>query len=130
MKRVRTAKGKMIDMGALAKANEEVRAVSNVPINARGDRLDASGNVVATVQSVARKQHEHAQPPQKRKLSDATQEIEAKPVPRQEKAEAAPAESVSSAKVKRRHTKVRDDGTKYVEVEYTDGSFEVEEVEK
>ena len=81
MKRVRTAKGKMIDMGALAAANETVRAVSNVPINARGDRLDASGNVIATVQSVARKQHENAQPPQRKKLSAATEEIVAPPAP-------------------------------------------------
>lgn len=125
MKRVKTAKGKTIDMGALAKANETVRAVSNVPINARGDRLDASGNVIATVQSVARKQHEHAQPPVKRKLSSATEEIEAKPQP---KKQAAPAEEVTTAKVKNRKTRTRDDGSKFVEVEYDDGSISIEEV--
>ena len=128
MNRVRTANGKFIDMGALAKANETARAVSNVPINARGDRLDQSGNVVATVQSVARKQHEHAQPAEKRKLSAATAEPEAKPAPKPKaKAEPKPAEEDSTPKVKRRHTKVREDGTKYVEVEYEDGSMSVEE---
>ena len=34
MKTIRTAKGKMLDMGALAAQNEETRAISNVPINA------------------------------------------------------------------------------------------------
>ena len=123
MKRVRTAKGKMIDMGALAAANETVRAVSNVPINARGDRLDASGNVIATVQSVARKQHENAQPPQRKKLSAATEEIVAPPAP--EPAQTTP--SLGPTEVGR-ETKTRDDGTKYVEIEWDDGSMSVEEV--
>ena len=71
MKQVKTARGRVIDMAALAKANEQVKAVGNAQMNARGDRLDNSGNVVATVQSVARKQHEVASAPEKRKLSDA-----------------------------------------------------------
>ena len=123
MKRVKTAKGKTIDMGALAKANEEVRAVSNVPINARGDRLDTSGNVVATVQSVARKQHEHAQAPQKRKLSDAPGAPAKESTKKKEASNTGP-------KVKQKNTKVRDDGTSFNEIEYEDGSIEVEEVEQ
>jgi hypothetical protein len=123
MNRVRTATGKTIDMAALSKANEEVRAVSNVSINARGDRIDRSGNVVATVQSVARKQHENAQPAQKRKLSQATLSTgqQADPLPASNEA------ADSTTKVKSRNTKVRDDGTTYVEVEYEDGSMSVEE---
>lgn len=41
--------GKTIDMGALAAKNEEVRAVGNSKLNARGDTIDANGRVVKPV---------------------------------------------------------------------------------
>lgn len=37
----RTAQGKMVDLGALQLQNENVRAVGNMPINARGDLVDS-----------------------------------------------------------------------------------------
>ena len=122
MKQVRTAKGRMIDMGALAKANEEVRAVSpgNVIMNARGDRLDAGGNVVQTVQAKSRAVRDTASAPEKRKLSDAP---------------GAPPKAVAkrpedkSAKIVRREPKDRDDGTQYMEIEYEDGSIETKELD-
>ena len=40
MREVRTAKGRIINMQALLDANQDARAVSNVPMNARGDLLD------------------------------------------------------------------------------------------
>lgn len=126
MKRVRTAKGKFIDMGALAKANENTRAVGNVPINAKGDRLDASGNVVATVQSISRAQHEHSQPTEKRKLSTATNDDADRPQkPVKNKVKAEP-----STDIKSRQQKTRDDGSKYIEIEYNDGSMSIEEVKE
>lgn len=115
MKQVKTAKGRIIDMGAMVKANEETRAVGNVPMNARGDRLDASGNVVATVQRVARTQHEHAQVPVKRPMSKATASS----------ATQAPVDPVVISE----ETKTRDDGSQYIEIEYDDGSMETKEVE-
>lgn len=42
----RTARGKNIDMGALILQNENVRAVGNMKVNARGDLLDDKGNVI------------------------------------------------------------------------------------
>ena len=45
MRNVRTAKGKKLDMAGLAAKHEEVRAISNVSMNARGDRLDKNGKV-------------------------------------------------------------------------------------
>ena len=42
----KTAKGAKIDMGALRLQNEKVRAVGNMGVNARGDRIDAHGNVI------------------------------------------------------------------------------------
>lgn len=44
----RTAQGKIIDLGALEVQNEHVRAVGNMNVNARGDKLDADGNVIST----------------------------------------------------------------------------------
>lgn len=42
----RTAQGQIVDMGALALQNEQVRAVGNMNINARGDVIDSNGRVI------------------------------------------------------------------------------------
>ena len=44
----RTAQGKLVDLGALEVQNEHVRAVGNMNVNARGDKLDANGNIIST----------------------------------------------------------------------------------
>lgn len=44
----RTAQGKSLDMGSLLLQNENVRAVGNMNVNARGDLLDDSNRVIAT----------------------------------------------------------------------------------
>lgn len=44
----RTAQGKTLDMGSLALQNENVRAVGNMNVNARGDLLDDNNRVIAT----------------------------------------------------------------------------------
>jgi hypothetical protein len=44
----RTAQGKTVDIGALQLQNENVRAVGNMPVNARGDLLDANGRRIDT----------------------------------------------------------------------------------
>ena len=43
----KTAQGKTIDMGSLALKNEQVRAVGNMKVNARGDLLDETGRVIS-----------------------------------------------------------------------------------
>ena len=45
-KMYKTAKGKLIDMGALLLRNENTRAVGNMKANARGDQLDNTNQVV------------------------------------------------------------------------------------
>lgn len=42
----RTAQGKVVDLGALQLQNENVRAVGNMNVNARGDLLDASNRSI------------------------------------------------------------------------------------
>jgi hypothetical protein len=49
MSKRRTAQGKMLDMGALIKQNEHVRAVGNMKVNARGDKIDSHGRVITPV---------------------------------------------------------------------------------
>jgi len=120
MKQVRTAKGRVIDMAALAKTNEEVRAVGNAQMNARGDRLDASGNVIATVQSVARKQHETTSAPEKRKLSNAPSATKVKKTTKADK------QPVIINEIE----KTRNDGSKYIEIEYDDGSIVTKEIDE
>jgi hypothetical protein len=44
----RTAQGRVVDFGALEVQNEQVRAVGNMNVNARGDKLDADGNIIST----------------------------------------------------------------------------------
>lgn len=42
----KTAMGKVVDMGALMLQNENVRAVGNMGVNARGDRIDSQNRVI------------------------------------------------------------------------------------
>lgn len=44
----RTAQGKVVDLGALQLQNENVRAVGNMGVNARGDLLDQWNRPIAT----------------------------------------------------------------------------------
>ena len=44
----KSARGKPVDMGALRLQNENVRAVGNMKVNARGDLLDDEGRVIST----------------------------------------------------------------------------------
>jgi hypothetical protein len=45
-KQYRTAMGKTVDMGALMLQNESVRAVGNMAVNAKGDKLNSSNTVI------------------------------------------------------------------------------------
>ena len=44
----RTAQGKMVDLGALQLRNENVRAVGNMKVNARGDLVDSGNRAIDT----------------------------------------------------------------------------------
>ena len=55
----RTAQGKTVDMGRLALQNENVRAVGNMKVNARGDLLDDMNRVVSTKTEQVQKQYNH-----------------------------------------------------------------------
>jgi hypothetical protein len=44
----RTAQGKSVDLGTIMLQNEHVRAVGNMNVNARGDKLDQNNQVIET----------------------------------------------------------------------------------
>ena len=52
---IKTARGAVIDMAALAAKNETTRAVGNVPMNARGDRLNDDGTVKMKAEDIVMK---------------------------------------------------------------------------
>ena len=123
MRNIRTAKGKKLDMSALAKQHENVRAVSNVIMNARGDRLDAKGNVVKTVRAIAQKQHEIEEPPTMAPISNPTKVEDAvKEAPAEQSIE--DTINIVNQALKERE----EDGTFYLEIEYDDGSMETREL--
>ena len=44
----KTAQGKAVDLGTIMLQNEHVRAVGNMNVNARGDKLDSNNRVIDT----------------------------------------------------------------------------------
>ena len=54
----RTMQGRMVDIEKLRAANEDVRAVGNMNVNARGDIIGPSGQIVTTKASVMQKYYE------------------------------------------------------------------------
>jgi len=54
----KTARGRTVDMGALILQNENVRAVGNMNVNARGDVLDSADRVIDTKNNQIRRQQE------------------------------------------------------------------------
>ena len=138
---VRTARGTMIDMSALATKHEMTRAVSNVPMNARGDRLNEDGSVRVSAEDIAVAHQNLREPPQTQPISDPkpieTKKVEPKPtaqpapqpqpqpepvMPDLEEQFSQEPEAISKI------TRTRKDGTKYVEIEYDDGSIETVEL--
>jgi hypothetical protein len=56
-KTYRTAMGKTIDMGSMVLANENVRAIGNQKVNAKGDIIDSNNNVVKSRQQQLAEQY-------------------------------------------------------------------------
>lgn len=53
----KTAQGKTVDMGRLALQNENVRAVGNMKVNARGDLVDDMNRVISKKNEQVQKQY-------------------------------------------------------------------------
>jgi hypothetical protein len=135
MREVVTAKGKVLNMAALASANEKEIAVGNMDVNAKGDVLKSGrrGEIVIQNEEVQQAYYD-ATKPASEKVS-----IKQEPVP------AKKTENTQS-KVKKTYNKVtkrtgidepgivdrrtieKPDGTIVEEIEFSDGSIKEEEV--
>ena len=140
---IRTARGAVIDMAALAAKNETTRAVGNVPMNARGDRLNEDGTVKMKAEDIAVAHQNLQEPAQQTAISDP-KPIETKTIKATEKKKTktkAKAQQPQEPEIPNleeqfsqepeaisKITRTRDDGTKYVEIEYDDGSIETLEI--
>tara|TARA_R110002020_G_C15945001_1_gene745054 strand:- start:324 stop:650 length:327 start_codon:yes stop_codon:yes gene_type:complete len=101
--------GRYIDIEKLRGANEDARAVGNMNVNARGDVLGRSGQVVETKQEVVKKYYEMPRgraddTPIRMRQTPAPQPkvVESKPAPqprvtRQAKPKATPKKGIDAA---------------------------------
>ena len=114
--RYKTHRGKEFNMAAFVEKNGDTRAVSNVSMNARGDIIDAKGNVKIPSQTISRatanlKNNESKQVSLKADESIASGET------------VTPADfAEAQAKPEIVETRTTEAGT---EVEFSDGSIEV-----
>lgn len=131
MKTVRTARGRIVDMGALRAKHETTRAVSNVPVNARGDIIDSRGNVKVASDKVSKEYYKNNVPGAEEKVSIKEETTQPDPIPEtilqpQPTPEPEPTPEPTSQGVVEiaRRERTREDGSTYWEVEYSDGSME------
>ena len=132
MREVRTARGRILNMQALSDANPTTRAVSNVNVNARGDLLDEKGDVMGDKGTITAAYYE-GDPKATKAVSikkstdrDPKQKIQPKvkkeePVVKMDSQPATPA-------IVNESIKTREDGSRYKEIEYIDGTMEVVEL--
>lgn len=132
---VKTARGRIIDMASMAMKHEQTRAVSNVLMNARGDRLNNDGSVKVKVEDIAVAHQNMVEPPQQQPISD-TKPIVQQTTPQPEPEVETPTmpdldeefEQENIPEPVSKITRTRQDGTKYVEIEFDDGSIETLEI--
>ena len=131
MRSVKTARGKVIDMAALAAKNETARSVGNVLMNARGDRLNSDGTVKYTAQEIAQADAAQRTPATTTPISDP-KPIMSTPAPEPAPVEETVLEPVVEPEPEAvsKITRTRDDGSKYAEIEYDDGSIETLELDE
>jgi len=136
MRSVKTARGRIIDMAALAAKNETAKAVGNVLMNARGDRINADGSVRYSAEEIARAEAAQRVPPVETAISDPkpisqpkAPDPQPEPEPIVEPELELPEVELEPEAVSK-ITRTREDGSKYMEIEYDDGSMETIEIDE
>ena len=140
----KTRLGRPINMQALASAHEKTRAVSNVPINARGDIVDGKNKVVVRREDVTKEYYktppaESVEVSLKEDLAPVAPTPEPAPAPKPKaKSKPEPEPMITPDQFNNkaqkheeelgeielnRTKKTREDGTQYWEIEYSDGSM-------
>ena len=80
-----TMQGRRIDIDKLRARNEQVRAVGNMPVNARGDQVGAGGKIIKTREEVAKdyyntKAYNEANPKAVANAQSESSTVEAQPI--------------------------------------------------
>jgi hypothetical protein len=69
----KTAMGSTIDMELVRLSNETVRAVGNMPVNARGDLIDSKGAIVKSREQIVNEYYQlHSNVPSSKKVNRNT----------------------------------------------------------
>lgn len=118
--RYKTHRGREFNMSAFAEKNGDTRAVGNVAMNARGDIIDAKGNVKIPTQSISRALADVKNNENKSVSLKADESIT--PV-KNTAVKADPVEEVGPQIVSQREIETADGPA--IEIEYDDGSMEV-----
>ena len=135
MKTVKTARGRTVDMGALRAKHENTRAISNMPINAKGDIIDSRGKVVIPRETISKEYYKDNVPgstdtqvsikEDQQQVNEVKEtEVVNEPTPAPEPDPVVQEEGVIEIG---RRQRTREDGSTYWEIEFSDGSMEVEE---
>ena len=69
-KTYRTAKGQLLDVGSLLLQNENTRAVGNMGVNARGDKINSDGAVIKGRNEQMQKQYSQVHKKVQKKTKD------------------------------------------------------------
>jgi hypothetical protein len=72
----KTARGKVIEMDVLMAKNEDVRAVGNMNVNARGDEVDSNNRPVKTRQQTVQKYYNQQTSESKKNEASKVSELE------------------------------------------------------
>lgn len=123
--KIKSAMGKVVDITSLMRENEEVLAVSNVKMNARGDRLGPDGKVIVPVQQIAKKQKSEVSPIISTSIENAA--MPAKVMAEEEKKIATKKTKKAESKVVNIVSKTDEAGNTFSEIEYEDGSIEIKQ---
>lgn len=73
----RSAQGKMVDLGALQLQNESIRAVGNMGINARGDRVNSENKPIDTRNQQVKRQYDKQVSPTREKPAASARAVRA-----------------------------------------------------
>ena len=139
MKSAKTALGKTINMAALAAKHETTRAVSNIPVNARGDIIDNRGNVKISKEEIAKEfnkdiligveetvsiKEDQVKSKNKQKKTVDNVELDVYTSDRENNTTDSSDVSLDAKVVEVNRTlRTREDGSSYHEIEYSDGSM-------
>ena len=122
--RYKTHRGREFNMSAFAEKNGDTRVVGNVSMNARGDIIDAKGNVKIPTQTISRMAADLKNGDTKHVSLKADDKISAPPAPVKEPV-VTPQEPVDDSVTIVSSRDVETEDGPAVEVEYSDGSLEI-----